>query len=176
MSRFTNELRVIPKAAWILAGLVYLCTALPLFFLVAPSDPEMRKLPPWAQALLIFGFLLVLVVWVALVGYIYGDAKRRQLRYVMWTLLAIFIPNWIGIILYFILRDYSILRDPTKPCPGCGKVVQAGFPFCPHCGASLQPKCPTCGKPVDPSWVNCAHCGQPVPRAATTSCAAPRPH
>lgn len=158
MSRFTEELRVIPKAAWIIAWLVYLCTAVPLLFFLAPTDPEMRKLPLWTQALLICGFLLVLVAWVALIGYIYGDAKRRQMRYVMWTLLAIFIPNAIGIILYFILRD-----SLPKPCPICGHVEKGTFPFCPRCGALLQPTCPKCNKPVESTWVNCAYCGQQLP-------------
>ena len=44
MSRFTKELRVIPKAAWIVAWFAYLCFTVPLFFFVAPTDPEMSKL------------------------------------------------------------------------------------------------------------------------------------
>src|SRR4029077_2652831 len=34
MSRFTKELRVIPKAAWIVAWLAYLCVTAPLFLFV----------------------------------------------------------------------------------------------------------------------------------------------
>jgi hypothetical protein len=162
MSRFINELRVVPKAAWILAGLVYLCVTTSLFFFVAPTDAEMAKLPRWVQAFLIYGFLLLGVVWVALVGYIYNDAKRRQMRYVMWTLLAIFIPNAIGMILYFILRDTLL-----KPCPGCGHVEKAMFPYCPHCGTLLHPACPKCNKPMEPTWANCAYCGQQLPAAST---------
>ena len=52
MSRFTKELRVIPKAAWIVAWFAYLCLTVSLFFFVAPTDPEMAKLPRWGQALL----------------------------------------------------------------------------------------------------------------------------
>ena len=53
MSRFTKELRVIPKVAWIVAWLAYLCISVPLFLFVAPTDPEMGKWPRWGQALLI---------------------------------------------------------------------------------------------------------------------------
>ena len=162
MSRFTNELRVIPKTAWIVAWLAYLCTTVPLFFFLAPTDPEMSKLPRSVQALLIYGFMLLGVAWVALIGYIYVDAKRRQMRYVMWTLLAICIPNAIGMILYFILRD-----PLPKACPGCGHVEKAKFPFCPRCGALLHSTCSKCDKPVEPAWANCAHCGQQLPEAAT---------
>ena len=161
MSRLMRELRVIPKAAWVVAWLVYLCMAVPLFFFVAPTDAEMEKFPRWGQALLIYGFLLVEVVWVALIGYIYGDAKRRQMRHVLWTLLAIFIPNAIGIILYFILRD-----PLPKACPNCGHLEKANFPFCPRCGALRQPACPKCEKPVEPTWANCAYCGQQLPEPA----------
>jgi endonuclease III len=105
---------------------------------------------------------VIQVAWVALIGYIYGDAKRRQMRYVMWTLLSIFIPNAIGMILYFILRD-----PLPKPCPGCGHVEKAKFPFCPHCGTLLQPTCQKCDKPVEPTWANCAYCGQQLPEPAT---------
>jgi len=162
MSRFTKELRVIPKAAWIVAWLIYFCVTMPLFLLVAPTDPDMAKLPRWSQAVLIYGFLLVEVAWVALIGYIYGDAKRRQMRYVLWTLLAIFIPNAIGIILYFILRD-----PLPKPCPGCRYLERAQFPFCPHCGTLMHPACPKCGKPLESTWTNCAFCGQPLPESET---------
>ncbi len=162
MSRFTKELRVIPEAAWIFAWFAYSCLTVWLFFFVAPKDPEMAKLPRWGQALLVYGFFLLMVAWVALIGYIYGDAKRRQMRYVMWTLLAIFVPHAIGMILYFILRD-----PLPKTCPGCGNVEKAKFPFCPRCGTLLQATCPKCDKPVEPTWANCAYCGQQLPELAT---------
>ena len=124
MSRFTKELRVIPKAAWIVAWFWLLCFTVPLFFFVAPTDlgkfvapTEIVKWPRWGQALFIYGIFLLTVALVALIGYVYGDAKRRQMPYVMWTLLATFVPYAIGTILYFILRD-----PLPKPCPGCGHV------------------------------------------------------
>ena len=164
MSRFLKELRVIPKPAWIIGWLLYACITLPMFFFVVPTDSDIGRWPRWGQALFVYGIFLFAVALVALIGYVYGDAKRRQMRYVMWTLLAIFIPDAIGIILYFILRD-----PLPKPCPGCGNFVKTGFPFCPHCGTAVRPTCPNCGKPGDPGWTNCPYCGQrfalPAPRA-----------
>lgn len=162
MSRFTKELRVIPTAAWIVAGFVNLCFTLPLFLLTAPTDRVVGKWPRWGQALLVCAMFLFVVALVALIGYVYGDAKRRQMRYVMWTLLAIFVPHGIGMILYFILRD-----PLPKPCPGCGHIEKAKLPFCPRCGTLLQPTCPKCDKPVEPTWANCAYCGQQLPEPAT---------
>jgi hypothetical protein len=162
MSRFTKELRVIPKAAWIVAWFGNLCLTLPLFIFVARTDREVSKWPRWGQALCVFGMYLFMVALVALIGYIYGDAKRRQMRYVMWTLLAIFVPHGIGMILYFILRD-----PLPKLCPGCGHVEKAKFPFCPRCATLLHPTCPKCDQPVEPTWANCAYCGQQLREPAT---------
>jgi len=155
VSRFTTELRVIPTAAWIVAAFAYACLTVPLFISVAPTDRVIGHWPRWEQALVVYVGLLLVAALVALIGYVYGDAKRRQMRYVMWTLLAIFIPHAIGIILYFILRD-----PLPKPCPGCGHAEKAQLPFCARCGILLRPTCPKCAEPVEPTWSNCAYCGQ----------------
>ncbi|PYU91173.1 MAG: hypothetical protein DMG08_15995 [Acidobacteria bacterium] len=76
------------------------------------------------------------------------------MRHVMWTLLAVFIPNAIGIILYFILRG-PLLRA----CPKCGAAAGSSFPFCPACGTALAQTCPECRRSVEPGWAHCAHCG-----------------
>jgi hypothetical protein len=97
---------------------------------------------------------LALAAWTLLIGYVYGDARLRGMRYVLWTLLAIFIPNGIGVILYFILRD---------PIPGycskCGSRAQQGHAFCPGCGASILPACSQCHRAGQPGWSHCAWCG-----------------
>ncbi|MFZ0636584.1 MAG: sigma-70 family RNA polymerase sigma factor [Candidatus Acidiferrales bacterium] len=83
---------------------------------------------------------------------------RRGMRHVMWTLLAIFIPDGIGMILYFILRD-----PPPVTCPSCRSNVLSKYTFCPNCGTSLKPICPQCGKPVELTWSNCGNCGSKLP-------------
>jgi RNA polymerase subunit RPABC4/transcription elongation factor Spt4 len=158
MSRFTKELKIIPTAAWVIGGLLYAAVTTPLFLYAIPQDPEMGHWPRWGQALFVYGIFLIVVAFIDLIGYVYADAKRRGMRYVMWTWLAILVPDAIGIILYFILRD-----PLPKPCPGCANFVKAGFTFCPHCGTALQPTCPNCGRTVDLSWANCPHCGQQLP-------------
>jgi hypothetical protein len=165
MNRFWKEVGIIPKAAWIVGLLIYLCLTIPLFFFVIPNDHELGKWPVVGQFAFVFGMCFLIVPYIALIGYVFADAKRRGMRYVMWTLLAVFIPDAIGIILYFILRDAL-----PKPCPGCSTPVKAGFAFCPHCGNSMTPTCTNCGRAVDYGWANCPHCGtklpSPSPRAA----------
>ncbi len=112
------------------------CSALPV-----------RILAPIAFPLLLGGYTL-------LIGYVYGDARRRGMRYVMWTLLAVFLTNGIGIILYFILRDPLPVY-----CSRCGGGVKQGFAYCPRCGANVLPACPACSRVVQPGWSHCAWCG-----------------
>jgi len=149
-----SPLRVIPVAAWLIAFTVYIGFALLAFLVLLPSDKEMRLWQPWQQALFAFGMGLIFLVWIPLIGYVHGDAKRRRMRHVMWTLLSIFIPNFIGIILYFLLRD-----PLPRPCPACGKTAEGSFSFCPHCGAGLALSCPQCHRPIEAGWGNCAYCG-----------------
>ncbi len=154
MNRFRDELGVIPGAAWWVAVVVAACMFSLMYWVAIPGDAKLRLWPLWADILFSAGISLPLVALVLLIGYVNGDAKRRGMRRVMWTLLAIFIPNAIGIILYFIMRDPLL-----TPCPQCGSMVRQGFAFCPKCGASLANACPGCRKAIEPSWTHCAYCG-----------------
>ena len=64
-------------------------------------------------------------------GYIYGDARRRQMPAWAWVIAAFLIPNLIGFILYFVFRTPLL-----GPCSSCGKPVRGGEAFCSHCGCS----------------------------------------
>jgi hypothetical protein len=64
-------------------------------------------------------------------GYIYGDAKRRQMPAWAWVIAAFLIPNLIGFILYFLFR-----RPLLGPCSSCRKPIRRGEAFCSHCGCS----------------------------------------
>ncbi len=67
-----------------------------LFWLViwpsAHAD-EMARLPFAVKVLVQLLAGAFAAIYVLLIGFVYVDAKRRGMRYVMWTLLAIFIPN-----------------------------------------------------------------------------------
>lgn len=157
MSKFTEQLRVIPKGAWRIAAVLYVLFAALVF--LGPMRHE-REMMEWPLSLNVLVALLVplpLCLYALLVGYIHGDAKRRGMRHVMWTWLAL-IPYLIGVAAYFILRD-----PLPQPCPGCQKLSLGSFTFCPHCGTSLRPHCPQCGKAAEYGWVNCAHCGVKLP-------------
>src|SRR5258706_15926360 len=92
---------VIPPAAWAVAGIVFVLGFL-LFNLLFIRE---NRAPTAIRVLVPVLIPLILAGWAVAVGYVYGDARRRGMRHVMWMLLAILVPNGIGIILYFILRD-----------------------------------------------------------------------
>ncbi|MGE5321309.1 MAG: zinc ribbon domain-containing protein [Actinomycetota bacterium] len=162
MSRFRDELKVGPVLGWIIAFTVFASVALLLFSVAIPSDRETRNWPVWGAALFSVGISSVLVVLILLVGYVNGDAKRRGMNRALWTLIAIFVPNGIGIILYFFLREPLM-----QTCSQCRAQVRSKLPFCPHCGMSLGPSCPACRRPVEPGWRSCAYCGAALSSAST---------
>ena len=170
MSRFDQEFALVPEGARWTAALVCLAvTALMGAVFLVPGLAERN-----GTAFLVMSpfFLLSLVgvaflgAYVLLVGYVFADAKRRGMNHVLWTLLAIFIPNAIGIILYFILRE-----PVPVPCPSCGAKAKKGHAFCAGCGTAVRVACPQCRQPVEPGWRNCARCGAGLaarPEAAST--------
>jgi uncharacterized membrane protein YhaH (DUF805 family) len=68
-------------------------------------------------------------VWVLGLGYVYGDARRRNMPAVPWLLVALFVPNLLGFLLYFVLR-----KPLGRPCPQCGQAVTPEQRFCSWCG------------------------------------------
>ena len=141
--------RVIPFGGWLAAGIVFL-----LFFLLF-NLRFLHNVPPLPVRILIpIVVPLMLAGYTLLIGYVNGDARRRGMRYVMWTLLAIFLANGIGIILYFILRDPLPVH-----CTRCGASVLPTHAFCPRCGAGVQPACQACHRILQPGWTHCAWCG-----------------
>ena len=154
MSRLREEMRVIPRGAWLVAILFYLAFVILAFYVFIPSDPNFIGWPEWALPLFAGVVPLFFAAYVLLVGYVYSDAKRRGMRYVMWTLLAFFIPNAIGVILYFILREPLLVA-----CGSCGAQVSQGFAFCSKCGTALAHACPGCRAAVQSGWSHCTKCG-----------------
>ena len=54
-----------------------------------------------------------------LIGYVNQDAGRRKMSRLLWTLVAIFVPNGLGILLYFVLaqtdhRPLSAMRRRNR--------------------------------------------------------------
>jgi hypothetical protein len=151
MKSFCNELRIVPRIVWPIALLIAggMCF---LFFRTPRAG--FPPLSPTEIAFLGWG-ALIFFAWVIMIGYVYADSRRRGMRHIMWTLLTVFIPYFIGAILYFVLRDPLLV-----PCPKCSVNCRSTFVFCPKCGAELSPSCPVCKRAVEPNWNSCAYCGK----------------
>ena len=163
MSQFTEEMKIIPRPARMIAVVAALLVpfAALCFVVVVRLNPTHGSLA-WVPFAALAGLAVMLMVsiYALLVGYIVGDARRRGMSPVLWALLAIFIPNAIGIILYFILRDPLL-----QHCSKCGAAAQASFTFCAVCGDALSKTCPGCHGAVQPGWSHCARCGASLPTA-----------
>jgi hypothetical protein len=91
-------------------------------------------------------------IWVLALGYVYGDALRRNMPAVPWLLVALFVPNLLGFLLYFVLR-----KPLGRPCPQCGQAITPEQRFCSWCGgqqyaapysAAVAPPGPTIAPPA----------------------------
>ena len=156
MNRFGREVGVAPLAGVLISALLAL-TAASAFALVARGFPPVPRIAfsgLFAAFVFVYGFL---------VAYVYGDAKRRGMRHVMWALVAALVPNGLGFLAYFLLRE-PILRR----CGACGSAARRDLAFCPQCGSALAGLCPACRRPVETHWSHCAHCGSKIPETPSS--------
>jgi hypothetical protein len=132
----TAARKILPRTAMGIAAL-----AIPIWVLCLASGPGrsflaakgfLSAMPEALWFGLTFG-IFTAAFFLAL-GYVYGDAKRRQKPAWAWVMAALLIPNCIGFVLYFLFRG-PLLR----PCSSCGKPIREGEAFCSHCGDSQVP-------------------------------------
>src|SRR5437868_4468368 len=125
--------KILPRAAMVIAAL-----AIPIWVAyfassqgrsLLASKGVLSTMPDALWFGLTFG-VFTAAFFLAL-GYIYGDAKRRQMPAWAWVIAASFIPNLIGFILYFVFRGPLLGR-----CSSCGRPIRGGEAFCSHCGCS----------------------------------------
>ena len=157
-TRSKDEIHIFAPWAYYLFTLVLLTVAV-LFVTVVGRDHNAPRLVIRCLMGILAG--TVLGCYAVLIGYINQDSGRRGMSRVLWTLMAIFVPNGLGIVLYFVLR-----KPRTAHCPKCDAEVEPGFSFCPRCQNRLQPTCPHCQRSVDPGNKFCPYCGGALDQAA----------
>src|ERR1700687_112223 len=149
-----DEVRIISPWAFVFVGLGFVAAFAAVVYATLSGKPPFPL--PGMVALAILGGA-VLGCYILLIGYVNRDAGRRGMNRLAWTLLAMFIPNALGIVLYFVLRNPRIAI-----CPQCGNTVQSGFNFCPRCSCKLSLSCPKCQRMVSPTDAYCPYCGNPA--------------
>jgi RNA polymerase subunit RPABC4/transcription elongation factor Spt4 len=153
-TKFGDELRSIPRWGWLLAGLVLVCIPV-VFTVVIGHDPKAPAF--WTRVGMGILCGIFLSLYTLLIGYVNHDAGRRGMSRVIWTLLAVFVPNGLGIILYFLLR-----QPLPSLCPHCRAQVQSGYGYCPRCGKNLSLHCTRCQRAIHSDDVYCPYCGNPI--------------
>lgn len=150
-SRLSTELKIVPQWAWVLAIIAFI--ALQFVFNVVVA--RQHDAPP-AGVRVLLGVMVGIVAgtYLLFVGYVNRDSKRRGMSPALWTCVAVMIPNALGIILYF------VLRQPLRSgCPQCGATIRSGYNFCPQCNFKLNPNCPQCQHAISFTDVYCPYCG-----------------
>jgi hypothetical protein len=121
--RIRSAFQLIPAAARALAAAAFVAiAALFFFFFDGHATIGLGTAIGAGIGAVVGGFIL-------LAGYIYADASRRGMPPILWTALAVLIPNGIGFVLYFALRHPLVYS-----CSGCKYGVPADAAFCPACG------------------------------------------
>ena len=129
MSRLSKELSIIPTVARVLAALIYVGTAVG-FWAMFTFGPPGNGAPPAAKFALIFFAGIPLAINAAQ-GTVNADARRRGMRYIMWTLLAISFPTRSASSLYL-----SCAIHCPGVCPNCSQLVKR---ICVPPALRLQP-------------------------------------
>jgi len=146
-----DDIRVLAPWAYYTFAAVLLTSSV-LFVVVIGRD---NHAPPFALRCLLGAVMGTLLgLYAVLIGYVNQDAGRRRMSRLLWTLVAIFVPNGLGIVLYFVLRKPRIAY-----CSQCSAEVEPGFSFCPRCRYPLHPVCPHCQHSVTAGDKFCPYCG-----------------
>ena len=150
-----DEAKLIPGWAVALALAVFAGMQVLMHGVLFPREPHPTPLAWRVFVSTLAG--LVLMFYVLLVGYVSRDARRRGMNVTRWILLVIFVPNAIGFIIYF------VLRQPLRiSCPQCGHSADPAFNFCPRCKLGLHPACPECHRAVRAGDLFCPFCAKPL--------------
>ncbi len=59
-----------------------------------------------------------------------------------------------------IRRDRPTARHAGQTCHACGAPVEPVFFRCPRCGIDIKTHCPGCCRVVDADWTFCPYCGR----------------
>lgn len=106
--------------------------------------------------LLIF-FAITIGVMIAIGRIVYKDAVAHNMNGWLWTVVAIFIPNFIGVIVYLVVRSNA---EKEFNCSKCKAKVQADYNICPQCKSQFGKLCPSCKHAVNNEMAFCPYCGE----------------
>jgi len=172
--RFLQELRIVPR--WLIGTCITLYVigtliAVGVMLSVPDARPTEFHENPAVAVLIVLaaatGLALITTSLLMMLGYVYRDAKRRDMNPALWTLLvAVLVPS--SVLIGFVI--YLLVRDPLPyPCPRCSTSVGPRFNFCPNCKNDLHPSCPNCKQEIAETDKFCPNCGNELGREPATA-------
>jgi hypothetical protein len=126
----------VPKTLRLWASALVVCAfliGLVVGYSTADRGAILRTMVTHGAAALVVG--VCAAIWLLCLGFVFADARRRDMRAVLWVLVAALFPHLLGFLLYFVLR-----QPIAATCTHCGMAVSNSQRFCPSCGTSLVPQ------------------------------------
>ncbi|RCX07344.1 phospholipase D-like protein [Anaerobacterium chartisolvens] len=147
-----NNRKFFKALFWILAVAVLVCISL-MMLRIGLTLMEATRLTAYTMVWLLAPIIIVAATLTAISVFVYRDAPKRGMDRWMWMTIAAFVPNLIGLIIYFIIRGSNGIK-----CLNCGKSIKSEFNICPYCSTSLVEHCRQCGRQVLADWKVCPYC------------------
>ena len=136
--RLRRFLSIVPKTVQLWAWVVVGCTVLiglVAGYKTADQGAMLRTMSEYGSAALVFG--IAAAIWLLCLGFVFADARRRDMRAILWVLVAALFPHLLGFLLYFVMR-----QPIPSTCTHCGGTIPQHQRFCSWCGAP-QPSSPS---------------------------------
>lgn len=147
---------------------------------VAPSSGPR----PWPalnpdQGLVLFLVGYVAALWLAVAWWMVRDVRRRTssgLAALLTAALGVLVPV-VGVAIYLVLRpgagtsaeglpeeeETPAIEDgAVRPCPTCGRELEAEFVVCPYCRTQFARRCRACQRWLRLGWRICPYCAEEV--------------
>jgi drug/metabolite transporter (DMT)-like permease len=135
MKLLRRFLKIVPKTVQLGASVVVGCAlliGLVVGYKAADQGAVLRTMSADGSAALMLG--IVLAIWLLCLGFVFADARRRDMRSVLWALVAALFPHLLGFLLYFVMR-----QPIAATCTHCGMTVSNRQRFCSWCGTAQFP-------------------------------------
>jgi hypothetical protein len=130
--KLPHFLSIVPKAVQLWASVFVGCAlliGLVAGYKTANHGALLRTMSAYGSAALVLG--IVLAIWLLCLGFVFADARRRDMRSILWVLVAALFPHLLGFLLYFVMR-----HPIAATCTHCGMTVSNHQRFCSWCGTA----------------------------------------
>ena len=128
--RLRRFLSIVPKTVQLWASVLVGCgllIGLVAGYKTADQGARLLTMSMYGSAALVLG--IVLAIWLLCLGFVFADARRRDMRSVLWVLVAALFPHLLGFLLYFVMR-----HPIASTCTHCGQTIPLHQRFCSWCG------------------------------------------